>query len=259
MDVHDRCVVVTGGASGLGLAVTEALVVAGARVLVADVNRVQGEAVADRLGPAVRFQCSDVADAGSVAAAVQAAQAHAVHCAQGLGGLVQCAGVAVGRKVLGVDGLHPPELFARTLAVNLTGVFLMLACMAQALAAQAPDPQGQRGVIVNTASIAAFDGQVGQAAYAASKGGVVAMTLPLARELAAQGIRVMTVAPGLMQTPMLAGLPDKVQAALGASVPFPARTGQPQEFAALVLHIFANDYLNGEVIRLDGALRMAPR
>jgi NAD(P)-dependent dehydrogenase (short-subunit alcohol dehydrogenase family) len=259
MDVRERCVVVTGGASGLGLAVTEALVACGAHVLVADVNRALGEAVAERLGPAVRFHGTDVSDVGSVVAAIQAAQAHAATTAHGLGGLVQCAGVATARKVLSADGPHPWALFERTLAVNLTGVFLMLSHMAQALGAQAPDAAGQRGVIVNTASIAAFDGQVGQAAYAASKGGVVAMTLPLARELAAQGIRVMTVAPGLMQTPMLAGLPDKVQAALGASVPFPARTGQPSEFAALVLHIFANDYLNGEVIRLDGALRMAPR
>ncbi len=259
MDVRDRCVVVTGGASGLGQAVTEALVHAGAHVLVADLDEAKGQALVQALGPAVRFHRTDVSEVASVADAVLAAQAHAAGCAGGLAGLVQCAGVATACKVLGPDGPHPWALFERTLSVNLTGVFLMLSHMARALSAQPPDAQGQRGVIVNTASIAAFDGQVGQAAYAASKGGVVALTLPLAREFARHGIRVMTVAPGLMQTPMLAGLPEKAQAALGGSVPFPARIGQPSEFAALVLHIFANDYLNGEVIRLDGALRMARR
>ena len=259
MNVRDQCVLVTGGASGLGLAVAETLLAAGAHVLVADWHSGPlADAVrrlADRFGDRVRACQTDVRADDQAAHAVQ----QALQWRGSLQGLVQCAGVASVGKVLGPLGLQPLAEFERTVAVNLTGTFNMVRHAVQAMSAQGDVSPGVRGLIVNTASIAAFDGQVGQAAYAASKGGVVAMTLPLARELARWGIRVMTVAPGIMQTPMLAGLPAAVQASLGASVPCPSRTGHPEEFAALVMHLFANDYLNGEVIRLDGALRMAPR
>ena len=174
-------------------------------------------------------------------------------------GLVNCAGVAPGEKILGREGPHRLESFARTISINLVGTFNMLRLAAEAMARQEPNAEGERGVIVNTASVAAFDGQIGQAAYAASKGGVAALTLPAARELARSGIRVVTIAPGIFRTPMMAGMPQEVQDALGASVPFPPRLGRPEEYAALARHIVENPMLNGEVIRLDGALRMAPR
>jgi len=174
-------------------------------------------------------------------------------------GLINCAGVAPASKVLGRDGVHSLEAFSRTVQINLVGSFNMLRLAADAMQRNPPEDTGERGVIINTASVAAYDGQIGQAAYAASKGGVVAMTLPLARELARYGIRVMTVAPGIMETPMLTGMPQEVQIALGQMVPFPSRLGRPAEFAALARHIIENPYLNGEVIRLDGAIRMAPK
>ena len=255
MQVKDRSFIVTGSGSGLGAATARRLVAAGANVLLVDVNAEAGLALAEELGSKARFVRADVSDAASAEAAV-------AECRNAFGqvhGLVNCAGVAPAEKVLGRDGPHKLESFARTVQINLIGTFNMLRLAAAAIAESAPGPDGERGVIVNTASVAAFDGQIGQAGYAASKGGVVAMTLPIARELARHGIRVVTIAPGIMETPMLKGMPTEVQDALGKTVPFPSRMGQPDEFARLVLHILDNNYLNGEVIRLDGAIRMASK
>ncbi|MGV7029525.1 SDR family NAD(P)-dependent oxidoreductase [Methylobacterium symbioticum] len=252
MRIPDRVFLVTGGASGLGRAVAEHLSAAGARVVVADIAE-DGGAVAAAIG--CRFVRTDVADEAEGRAAVAAClEAHGR-----LDGLVTCAGIVTGARVLGRSGPHDLDSFARTVRVNLVGTFNMVRLAAEAIAGQAPDAGGSRGVIVTTSSIAAFDGQVGQAAYAASKGGVASLTLPLARDLASHGIRVVSVAPGIFETPMMAGLAPEVQEALGRSVPFPPRLGRPAEFAGLVAHIIENDMLNGEVIRLDGALRMAPR
>jgi NAD(P)-dependent dehydrogenase (short-subunit alcohol dehydrogenase family) len=255
MQIAGKAFIVTGGGSGLGAAVSERLVAGGASVVIADINAEGGEAVAMRLGTQAAFARTDVTDDADGRAAVETA----LKRFGGLHGLVNCAGIAPGEKVLGRDGPHRLESFARAIAINLTGTFNMVRLAAEAMAGSAPDASGNRGVIVNTASVAAFDGQIGQAAYAASKGGVAAMTLPIARELARHGIRVATIAPGIFETPMMAGMPAEVQESLGKSVPYPSRLGRPQEFAALVQHIIENDYLNGEVIRLDGALRMAPR
>ncbi|WP_157267315.1 SDR family NAD(P)-dependent oxidoreductase [Azohydromonas aeria] len=255
MQIQDRNFIVTGAGSGLGAATARRLVAAGARVLLADLNDAAGAALAAELGAPARFVKTDVSDAASAQAAL--AECRAAFGA--LHGLVNCAGVAPAEKVLGRDGPHALESFARTVQVNLVGTFNMLRLAAAAIAESAPGPDGERGVIVNTASVAAFDGQIGQAGYAASKGGVVAMTLPIARELARHGIRVVTIAPGIMETPMLKGMPTEVQDALGRMVPFPSRLGRPDEFAGLVQHIVENAYLNGEVIRLDGAIRMAAK
>ena len=255
MDVKDSVFLVTGGGSGLGAAVARMVVAAGGRVVLADVNAEAGGALAAELGAPARFVRTDVTREDDGRAAVAAAVAGFGR----LDGLVNCAGIAPGEKVLGREGPHRLDSFARAISVNLIGTFNMLRLAAEAMATNAPGDSGERGVIVNTASVAAFDGQIGQAAYAASKGGVAALTLPAARELARHGIRVMTIAPGIFATPMLMGLPPEVQASLGASVPFPARLGQPAEYAALVRHIVENQMLNGEVIRLDGALRMAPK
>lgn len=255
MQLRDRVFVVTGAGSGLGEAVTRMLVGEGGRVLGLDINAASGEALAAELGDSVRFKAGDVTDEGDVAEALDIAKRHFGH----VQGLVNCAGVAPGEKVLGQKGPHALESFARAVSINLIGTFNMLRMVADVMAREAPDAEGERGIIINTASIAAFDGQIGQAAYAASKGGIAAMTLPVARELARHGIRVVTVAPGIFETPMVAGMPKQVQDALGASVPFPPRLGRPEEYAALVKHICENTMLNGEVIRLDGALRMAPR
>lgn len=255
MQIAGKTGLVTGGASGLGAAVARMLVENGANVVLADVNRAAGEAMAAELGPQARFAACDVTSDPEGRAAVALAQATFGR----LDILANCAGVAPGEKVLGKDGPHALETFARAIQINLIGTFNMLRLAAEAMATNAPDAGGERGVIVNTASIAAFDGQIGQAAYAASKGGVAALTLPVARELARSGIRCMTIAPGIFSTPMLEGLPQAVQDSLGASVPFPSRLGQPAEYAALLRHIVENPMLNGEVIRLDGALRMAPR
>lgn len=246
MEIKDRTFLVAGGGSGLGAATARMLGEAGANVVVADLR---GEGA-----PHARFVETDVTDEASVEAAVQTAVE-----VGGLHGAVNCAGVAIAEKALGKNGPHPLDSFANVVRVNLIGTFNVVRLAAAAMAANEPDGEGGRGVIVNTASVAAFDGQIGQAAYAASKGGVASMTLPLAREFAGSGIRVATIAPGLFDTPMLAGLPEEARASLGGQVPFPSRLGRPEEYAALVRHIIENDMLNGEVIRLDGAIRMAPR
>lgn len=254
MQIAGRGFLVSGGASGLGAAAAAMLVSAGGRVLLADRDPDAGHATAAALGAAAQFLQTDVTDPNQA----QAAVATAVERFGGLHGLVNCAGIAPAERTLGRDGPHALETFARTVAVNLTGSFNMARLAAVALATNLPI-DGERGVIVHTASIAAQDGQVGQVAYAASKAGVAGMTLPMARDLARHGIRVMTVAPGLFRTPMMAGLPGEVQESLGRAVPFPSRLGEPSEYAALVRHIFENPMLNGEVIRLDGALRLPPK
>ena len=254
MRIRNNVFVVTGGGSGLGAATARLLVARGGLVVLADVNPQTGEAVAAELGSQARFVQTDVTRDDS------ARQAFAVATGMGpLRGLVNCAGIAPAEKVVGREGAHQLETFARTININLLGSFNMIRLAAEIMNASEPDETGERGVIVSTASVAAFDGQIGQAAYAASKGGVVAMTLPIARELCRSGVRVMTIAPGIMETPMLLGLPADVQDALGKMVPFPSRMGKPEEYATLVEHILANQYLNGEVIRLDGAIRMAAK
>ncbi len=250
MDIKDRVFIVTGGASGLGATVAKSLLAKGGKVVLADINP-----PAEDQGETAHFQRTDVTSGEDAAAAVQAAldQFGALH------GLVNCAGIAPGEKIFGRKGPHELDSFARAISINLIGTFNMLRLASEAIARNDPGPDGERGVIINTASIAAFDGQIGQAAYAASKGGVASLTLPAARELATHGIRVVTIAPGIFGTPMMSGLPQEVQDSLGASVPFPARLGDPKEYADLVQHILGNRMLNGEVIRIDGALRMAPR
>lgn len=255
MHIDNKAFVITGAASGLGAETARLVVAAGGKALLVDLNREQGERLADSLGPNARFVAADITDGDQARAAIAAG----IDAFGEIRGLVNCAGVAPAEKLLGKQGVHRLESFARVVSINLVGSFNMLRLAAEAMAENTTDDGGERGVIINTASVAAFDGQIGQAAYAASKGGIVAMTLPLARELARQCIRVMTVAPGIMETPMLLGMPEDVQRALGETVPFPARLGKPEEFAALVGHIITNRYLNGEVIRLDGAIRMAAK
>ncbi len=253
MNVQGLAAVVTGGASGLGAATAAHLASLGARVAVLDINQAAAEASAARIG-GLGLAC-DVADAASAEAAMAAAQAaHGV-----VRVLVNCAGIGTAGRIVGRDGPLKLDAFERVIRVNLIGSFNLLRLAAAAMSAADPLEEGERGVIINTASIAAYEGQVGQAAYAASKGGVIGMTLPAARELARAGVRVMTIAPGLFHTPMVAGLPPEIQASLGAGIPYPPRLGMPEEYAALVGHIIANRFLNGEVIRLDGALRMPPR
>ncbi|MGH8728160.1 MAG: SDR family NAD(P)-dependent oxidoreductase [Burkholderiales bacterium] len=249
MQIARNTFVVTGGASGLGEAAGRALIERGANTVVCDVA--EAPSLSDRL----RFIHTDVTSEASARAAFAFAlqEFGAVH------GLINCAGIAIAQKVLGKDGVHPLESFARVLAINATGSFNMLRLAAEVMAGNEPDAGGERGVIINVASVAAYDGQVGQAAYSASKGAVAAMTLPIARELARFGIRAMAVAPGLFDTPMFVGLTAEARASLEQSVPFPSRLGRPEEFAALAVHIIENQMLNGEVIRLDGALRMAPK
>ena len=255
MQIAGHTFLVTGGASGLGAATARRLAGAGARVLLSDVSSEQGMRLAGELGERVLFKAADVTDESQVAAAIAAARTRfgAVH------GAVSCAGIAPGERVLGKDGPHRLDSFRRAVEINLIGTFNVLRLAAQAMESNAPDAGGERGVIVNTASIAAYDGQIGQAAYGASKAGVAGLTLPAARELARIGVRVMTIAPGIFETPMVAGFSPELQQALAAQVPFPSRLGKPDEFAALVEHIILNPMLNGEVIRLDGALRMAPK
>ncbi len=255
MKIANHVFVVTGAASGLGASVAHLLVAEGASVVIADLNQSAGEAMAAELGPAVRFALTDVTSEADA----KAAFALALNAFTHLHGLINCAGIAPAEKVAGREGPHGLDSFVRAVNVNLIGTFNMIRLAADAIAQENPAEDGERGVIINTASIAAFDGQVGQAAYAASKGGVVSLTLPIARELARFGIRVVTIAPGIFETPMMAGFSHDVQQTLGASVPFPQRLGHPAEFAALVKHICENTMLNGETIRLDGALRMAPR
>ncbi|HKS99843.1 MAG TPA: 3-hydroxyacyl-CoA dehydrogenase [Rugosimonospora sp.] len=253
MDISNAVALVTGGASGLGLATVRALRAAGAKVVVVDLPSSPGEAVAKELGAGVAFAPADVTSESDVGAALDAARQ--------LGTLrvaVNCAGIGNAIRTVGKAGAFPLAAFAKVVNVNLIGTFNVLRLAAERIAATEPVGE-ERGVIVNTASIAAFDGQIGQAAYAASKGGVVGLTLPVARDLASLKIRVMTIAPGLFHTPMLAGLPEEAITSLGQQVPHPSRLGDPAEYAALVLHILANPMLNGETIRLDGAIRMAPR
>ena len=254
MQFKDNVFVVTGGASGLGAATARMIVANGGKVVLADVNADAGNALAAELGAGAKFVSTDVTNEDSAKACFAAATAMGT-----LRGLVNCAGIAPAEKVVGKEGAHKLESFARTININLIGSFNMMRLAAEIMSKLDADDKGERGVIVSTASVAAYDGQLGQAAYAASKGGIVALTLPVARELARSGIRVMTIAPGIMETPMLMGMPQEVQDSLGKMVPFPSRMGKPSEYAALVEHIFSNQYLNGEVIRFDGAIRMAAK
>jgi NAD(P)-dependent dehydrogenase (short-subunit alcohol dehydrogenase family) len=252
MDIAGKVFIVTGGASGLGEGTARMLAANGAKVVVADVQADKGQGLAQELGGAfVRCDVTQEPDA-------QAAVAQAVSMGK-LMGLVNCAGIAVGSKTVGKDGAHPLALFAKVISINLVGSFNMIRLAAEAMCKNAPEPTGERGVLISTASVAAFDGQIGQAAYAASKGGIAGMTLPIARDLARNGVRNMTIAPGIFGTPMLFGMPQEVQDALAASVPFPSRLGTPADYAKLVKHIVENEMLNGEVIRLDGAIRLAPK
>lgn len=254
MQIENKVFVVTGGGSGLGAATATALVQRGGKVLLADVNEAAGQAVAQALGSNARFVKTDVTQDESARAAFAAAAELGE-----IRGLVNCAGICPAEKVVGREGAHSLDGFARTININLIGSFNMLRLAAEIISKQEPLEDGERGVIINTASVAAFDGQIGQAGYAASKGAIVSLTLPVARELARQGIRVMAIAPGIMETPMLSGMPQDVQDALGKMVPFPSRLGKPSEYAALVEHILGNRYLNGEVIRMDGSIRMAAK
>jgi len=255
MQISNHVFLVTGGASGLGAATVRLLAAEGASVVIADLDRAAGNALADELGGAARFAATDVTSEsdgkGAVTLALDAF-GH-LHC------LVNCAGIAPSERVVGREGPHRLETFAKAVNINLVGSFNMIRLAAGAIANEAPGEDGERGVILNTASIAAYEGQIGQAAYAASKGGIVSMTLPIARELARSGVRVVTIAPGVFETPIMAGFSQEVQDALGKSVPFPPRLGRPAEFAAMVKHICENLMLNGETIRLDGALRLAAR
>ena len=254
MGIKKGVYVVTGAASGLGAATAEALLKASAKVLLADINPVAGEKWKAFLGEQARFVQTDVTSETSAEAAFAAAASMGE-----VVGLVNCAGIAPGEKLLGKEGPHRLDSFLRALNINLVGSFNMARLAAQYISQATPDASGERGVIINTASIAAFEGQMGQVAYAASKGGVVAMTLPMARDLARHGIRVVTIAPGIIETPMMLAMPPEVLESLGKSVPFPPRLGKPSEFSSLVEHILQNQYLNGEVIRMDGALRMNSR
>jgi NAD(P)-dependent dehydrogenase (short-subunit alcohol dehydrogenase family) len=254
MNIQGKSALVTGGASGLGAATVRMLAGKGAKVVIADVNDKGGNDLAQELG-GVKFVKTDVTDDAQIAAAVETA----VKQHGGLHILVTTAGIGIAEKLLGKDGMHDLGRFMRTIQINLTGTFHAIRRGANAMTANQPDEDGGRGVIVTTASVAAYEGQIGQVAYSASKGGIVGMTLPLARELARSGIRVCTIAPGIFHTPLLGALPEAAQASLAQQVPFPNRLGKPPEFAALVQHIIENNMLNGETIRLDGAIRMAPK
>ncbi len=255
MDIAGKVFIVTGGASGLGEGTARMLAAEGAKVVIADLQTDKGEALAAELGPerAVFVKCDVTQEADG-----QAVVARAKSMGK-LAGLVNCAGIAPAVKTVGKDGPHPLAVFSKVVTVNLIGSFNMIRLAAEAMAKNDPEPTGERGVLISTASVAAYDGQIGQAAYSASKGGVVGMTLPIARDLARNGIRNMTIAPGIFGTPMLFAMPKEVQDALAASVPFPSRLGTPQDYARLVQHIITNDMLNGEVIRLDGAIRLPPK
>ena len=254
MQISNNVFIVTGGASGLGGAASRMLATQGGKVIIADVQADRGEALARELGAHARYIRCDVSSESDGRAAVDAALALGQ-----LRGLVNCAGIAIGEKVVGKEGPHALASFARVININLIGTFNMIRLAAEAMSKQEPTAEGERGVLVNTASVAAFDGQIGQAAYSASKGGVVGMTLPIARDLSRNGIRVNTIAPGIFETPLLAALPKEAQESLGKQVPFPSRLGRPAEFAHLVKAIVENEMLNAETIRLDGAIRMAPK
>ncbi|MDQ2740269.1 MAG: SDR family NAD(P)-dependent oxidoreductase [Actinomycetota bacterium] len=253
MRLDGTAAIVTGAASGLGAATARTLVDAGASVFGIDLARSLGGAGAD--GAEITYVSADVTDPGQVAEAI----AIATSAGQPVRTVINCAGIGPTARIVGRKGTHDLDMFAAVLSVNLVGTFTVMTLGAEAIAATEPDPDGQRGVIINTASIAAYDGQIGQVAYSASKGAIVAMTLPAARDLAQYGIRVCTIAPGMVQTPLLATVSDESRAGLAASVPFPRRLARPAEFAQLAIAIINHDYLNGEVIRMDGALRMAPR
>ena len=252
MDISGKVFIVTGGASGLGEGAARALTAKGAKVVIADLQADKGEAIAQELG-GVFVKCDVTQEADG-----QAAVAAATKLGK-LMGLVNCAGIAIGVKTVGKDGPHPLAQFSRVININLIGSFNMIRLASDAMCKNEPEVTGERGVMISTASVAAYDGQIGQAAYSASKGGVVGMTLPIARDLARNGIRNMTIAPGIFGTPMVFGMPQEVQDALAAAVPFPSRLGTPNDYAKLVKHILENDMLNGEVIRLDGAIRLAPK
>jgi NAD(P)-dependent dehydrogenase (short-subunit alcohol dehydrogenase family) len=252
MDIAGKVFIVTGGASGLGEGTARMLAAQGGRVVIADLQADKGEAVAREIG-ATFVRCDVTSEADGQAVVSQAVS-------QGkLMGLVNCAGIAPAERTVGKKGPHALDLFTKTVMINLVGSFNMIRLAADAMSRNEPEATGERGVLISTASVAAYDGQIGQAAYSASKGGIVGMTLPIARDLAKLGIRNMTIAPGIFGTPMLFGMPQEVQDSLAASVPFPSRLGTPQDYAKLVRHIIENDMLNGEVIRLDGAIRLAPR
>lgn len=255
MNISGRTFIVTGGASGLGRAAAEAILAAGGHAVLLDVNPETGKAAEQALGGKARFAQADVTSEEQVKAAVDLA----VSAFGNLYGVVNAAGIGPAAKVLGRNGPHPLDLFEKTVRVNLVGTFNVIRLAAAVMAQNTPLETGERGVIINTASIAAFDGQIGQPAYAASKGGIVGLTLPVAREFASIGIRCVTIAPGIFDTPLLAALPEPARVSLGQQVPFPSRLGRPAEYAALARHVIENEMLNGEVIRIDGALRMAPR
>ena len=254
MQLQNKTALVTGGASGLGEGCARRFAAQGMNVVIVDLNAERGEALAAELG-SVRFAQADVSSEADVQAAVQTAL-------EGFGGLhvaVNCAGIAIGERTVGKNGPHSLAAFEKVIRVNLIGTFNVIRLAAAAMSANEPNADGERGVIISTSSVAAFDGQIGQAAYSASKGGVAGMTLPIARDLSRSGIRVVTIAPGIMETPMMAGMSDELRASLGSQVPFPQRLGQPDEYAHLAQHIIENAYINGEIIRLDGAIRMGPR
>jgi NAD(P)-dependent dehydrogenase (short-subunit alcohol dehydrogenase family) len=258
MELKNKGVLVTGGASGLGAACVRLLVQGGAKAVIADLNSEGGEKLAAELresGGSAYFAQTNVTDEASVQAAVNLA----VEKCGGVHILINCAGIGVAERVIGKTGAHLLSNFQKVISVNLIGTFNAIRLASVAMAENEPTASGERGVIINTASVAAFDGQIGQAAYSASKGGIVGMTLPIAREVARYGIRVMTIAPGLFNTPLLAGLPEAARISLGQQVPFPSRLGEPPEYAALAKHIIENEMLNGETIRLDGAIRMQPK
>ena len=252
MDILNKVALVTGGASGLGAACVRLLTQSGAKAVIADLNNETGSALAKELGEAVLFAQTNVTEEASMEAAVRAA----VEQFGGLHILINCAGIGIAERVLGKSGPASLAGFTRVIQINLIGTFNAIRLAAAVMAENSPDEEGERGVIINTASVAAFDGQIGQAAYSASKGGIVGMTLPIARDLARTGIRVMTIAPGLFDTPLLAGLPEPARISLGQQVPFPPRLGRPSEYAMLAKQIIENPMLNGEVIRLDGSIRL---
>jgi len=255
MEINGKTFLITGGASGLGAATAARLARAGGNVAVCDLQSSEGAKRARELGPAALFVAADVTNEDELGRAVAETRSRF----GGIHGAVSCAGIAPGERVLGRAGPHDLASFRRAIEINLVGTFNVLRLAAQAMAGNTPDREGERGIIINTASVAAFDGQIGQVAYSASKAGIVGLTLPAARELARFGIRVMTVAPGIFETPMVGGFTEELQQSLAAQIPFPSRLGRPDEFAALVEHIIANTMLNGEVIRLDGAARLAPK
>lgn len=255
MTISNHTFFITGAASGLGLATAEMVIEQGGQVLLADINAEAGTQAEKQLGPKAKFVATDVSDEASVKNAL----AEGLEYFGRFDGVVNCAGIGPAERVLGRNGIHSLASFSRVIQINLLGAFNVIRLLVEHMQSNPPGTSGERGVIINTASVAAFEGQIGQAAYAASKGGIVAMTLPLAREFARVGIRVMTIAPGIFETPLLANLPEEARISLGQQVPFPSRLGQASEFAALVHHIIENQMLNGTVIRLDGAIRMAAK